>query len=599
MASIDVAIGGGTRNFSYSIKKIGDNTERFQGVSNDTLFFEHDNTGSEYYELKVIDITGCETTYSFTMNCTVESVSPSWLTVSQDGGVCKSDGTRTEWNIILGGIKNALRYKICYDSETFSCGGDCTQSDGYIDVSMNTAHIPVVLTSLERWVTIRVYADTSCSYYSDLKVRIPAQLGECCTTYKPTIHYDTVKCVSDELAEVRITNRRPGDTVAVRMYGTGMDRFVSFVGDKLTFSTSPTNPNAPYTIEFTSGDCYFGQFVVITCPSAPPPCPDKSNPNNTWVTLYGSGATSSYATASAAQTGICNGTGVGRSLFVENGIDYRVNDRVWVGNVTSTCTDFAPDGYYYVPDSTGIAIEDPSSPSSGSSGSSTGKIIHVLLGKIASITPITCAINECSGANLDVVFLIDESSSILDTDWVLLKNGINLIIDRMSNGLQNGSIQAGIVAFGTDSGHTGPNPFCSRVISQPISVPSLLKSAIDNMVQGKGFTPLAKGLQNAYNLNFTRTVPRKIVVITDGEPNVLLDCMVINNSVLAKAQAETMANTIKANGFTITTVAINVDSVASDWLRTKIASSSSDHYSVSSFEGFGIIADEITKDICS
>lgn len=593
MASIDVAIGGGSRPFSYSIKKIGDNTERFQGRVNDTLFFSHGNTGTEYYELKVVDTAGCEAVYSFSMNCSSEVLRPSWLTVSQEGGVCDSNGNRSSWNVVLGGIKNSIRYKICYDA-TYSCGGDCTVPDGVIDASANTAYIPVLLTSFARKATIRVYSDSTCTYYTDVTVDLPAQFGDCCTSYAPTIHYDTLKCIGGDLAEVRVTNRRIGDTVAVRMYGTGMDRFISTVGDKVTFSISPSQVGALYTLDFASDNCTFGKYVVPNC-ATPPACPEKTNSSNTWIGLYGQGATSAFASKASTQTAICNGSGVSRSLFIENGFSYKVNDRVWISNDTTTCSDFAPDGYYYIPDSTGIGIVDENNPLPPSS-SSKAKIVHIVLGKIASVEDYICADPNCDNSNIDVVFLIDESASITDENWTLLKSGVNLMIDKMSNGLQAGNIRLGIVAFGSQSPFY-PNTICSRVISQPISVPSLLKTAIDNLVQGKGQTPLTTGLRNAYNLNFTRSVPRKIVVITDGEPNVLANC-VSTNVTIAKPEAEAEAATIKANGFGITTVAINVDTVASDWLRTKIASSTLDHYRVSSFAEFGAVANSITENIC-
>lgn len=82
---------------------------------------------------------------------------------------CSSElgGTPQPAVLKLTGITDATRYKICYNSSTFSCGGDCTSSDGLISGTTATINIPAPPEGTEQINTIRVYNGAGCTLYKD------------------------------------------------------------------------------------------------------------------------------------------------------------------------------------------------------------------------------------------------------------------------------------------------------------------------------------------------------------------------------------------------------------------------------------------------
>lgn len=77
------------------------------------------------------------------------------------------NGTPQPAVLKLTNIVNATRYKICYNSSTFSCGGDCTSSDGLISGTTATINIPAPAEGIEQVNTIRVFNGAGCTNYKD------------------------------------------------------------------------------------------------------------------------------------------------------------------------------------------------------------------------------------------------------------------------------------------------------------------------------------------------------------------------------------------------------------------------------------------------
>lgn len=99
----------------------------------------------------------------------------------------------------LTGITHATRYKICYNSSTFSCGGDCTSSDGFISGTTATINIPAPLEGVEQVNTIRVYNGAGCTLYKDYTMS-PIRSPKCSTNELTMMNLDMI-IFPDTLAE--------------------------------------------------------------------------------------------------------------------------------------------------------------------------------------------------------------------------------------------------------------------------------------------------------------------------------------------------------------------------------------------------------------
>lgn len=82
---------------------------------------------------------------------------------------CSSElgGTPQPAILKLTNVTNATRYRICYNSSTFSCGGDCTSNDGTISGNSATINISAPAEGVEQINTIRVYNGAGCTLYKD------------------------------------------------------------------------------------------------------------------------------------------------------------------------------------------------------------------------------------------------------------------------------------------------------------------------------------------------------------------------------------------------------------------------------------------------
>ena len=67
----------------------------------------------------------------------------------------------------LRNIVNGTSYKICYNSTTFSCGGDCTQRDGTISGSSVDIEMIAPAEGVTQNNVIRVYSGSGCTNFKD------------------------------------------------------------------------------------------------------------------------------------------------------------------------------------------------------------------------------------------------------------------------------------------------------------------------------------------------------------------------------------------------------------------------------------------------
>lgn len=587
--SFDIAIGGAAYPIDISIKKVGDPTERFIAKYNDTIYYLDPLTGNSSFEITIEDANGCTTTYPFTTTCAL--VNPSWLTWGQSGNVC-NNGVRGDWYVILAGLQNATRYRICYDSATFSCGGSCSDSDGVIDInSSNDANIKIDQISTPRTVTIRVYTNSGCTYYSDLTVTIPALPGPCCEGFVP-FFTGGVECPDTNQGRVYISgfDGSIGNVYSVKRVGDpSTERLVSStIGGSsrtVTFNTTGAT-SGEYIFYAEKSGCNSQVSRVVSCTPVTP-CPDKQISSNVNVLWYRNNSNAPFSSYDAAKGAFCGGGGGNPVwVFVQNGASMIIGSDVWVDNNISNCDKIA-DGYYYR--STG----DFNNPII---------VIRVVGGKISEKTNDVCYDDNCESKDLDVIFLVDESASISFDNWNLLTNGLIYIFNKLSGGISSGNIRAGMVRFGSPVFPFNPLG-CAGVITPLGGTVAELTSDATFYPQGRGNTPTSRGLYVSYNdIIYTRPAQKKIVLITDGDPNMDLNC---DNSWLeGRASAQSMATTIKTTpkaggSFEIITLGIAMQLDANMWLRDYIATSPSHHYSINDFSDFAAVADTLTAEICS
>lgn len=166
MASVNLAINGGTPPYVISVQKTGDTTERFLSYVGSTLSFNastEDQTVN--YLVKVSDSRGCETTSGFSINCAVSIPDPNFnATLIQPK--CKSDGSYEPARLELTNITNATRWKTCYNSVSFDCDV-CTATDGVITSSTQTIQLLTPTVPTSRFFIVRLYNGTGCTDYKE------------------------------------------------------------------------------------------------------------------------------------------------------------------------------------------------------------------------------------------------------------------------------------------------------------------------------------------------------------------------------------------------------------------------------------------------
>jgi len=166
MASVNLGITGGTPPYSISVKKVGEDIERFDTFNFSLLYFTADTVDQDItYNIKVTDSALCSHTATVTMNCSVEIPQPNF-NAQLIQPLCQTGGGYIPAKVILTDIVNAARYKICYNSVSFDCA-TCTTFDGLINGSTVEIPLSTPLIPTTRFFILRVYYNNECLGYKD------------------------------------------------------------------------------------------------------------------------------------------------------------------------------------------------------------------------------------------------------------------------------------------------------------------------------------------------------------------------------------------------------------------------------------------------
>jgi len=191
---------------------------------------------------------------------------------------------------------------------------------------------------------------------------------------------------------------------------------------------------------------------------------------------------------------------------------------------------------------------------------------------------------DCPDMNLDLIFLVDESGSIDDAAFQMIRDFLSDTVSRFS--IEPDNTRVGVIGFGTSA-------FIRFPLNQNTDLPSLL-SAISNLPNGGGFTNTAAALDLLVQQGFTiangarplsQQVPRIGIVVTDG------------NSDNSAATATAAANARSAG---ITLIAIVVGGGVNMAELLSIASNPSLVSTTSAFDEqeLDALVDTIISDVC-
>lgn len=185
---------------------------------------------------------------------------------------------------------------------------------------------------------------------------------------------------------------------------------------------------------------------------------------------------------------------------------------------------------------------------------------------------------------LDLIFVVDESGSINNAEFQMIRDFLSNTISRFS--IQPDNTRVGVIGFGTSASIRIP-------LNQNTNLPSLL-SAISNLPNGGGSTNTAGALDLLSQQGFTvvngarplsNQVPRIGIVVTDG------------NSDSPGATATAAANARSAG---ITLIAIGVGGGVNMAELLAIASDPSLVSTTSAFDQqeLDALVDTIISDVC-
>ena len=191
---------------------------------------------------------------------------------------------------------------------------------------------------------------------------------------------------------------------------------------------------------------------------------------------------------------------------------------------------------------------------------------------------------DCPDMNLDLIFLVDESGSIDDAEFQMIRDFLSDTVSRFS--IEPDNTRVGVIGFGTSA-------FIRFSLSQNTNLASLL-SAISNLPNGGGSTNTAAALDLLVQQGFTiangarplsEQVPRIGIVVTDG------------NSDSSGATATAAANARSAG---ITLIAIGVGGGVNMAELLTIASDPSLVSTTSAFDEqeLDALVDTIISDVC-
>jgi uncharacterized repeat protein (TIGR01451 family) len=190
-----------------------------------------------------------------------------------------------------------------------------------------------------------------------------------------------------------------------------------------------------------------------------------------------------------------------------------------------------------------------------------------------------------------LVMILDGSTSIIPSDWDIMKDGLASAIEDEDVFPRDGSVELTIIQFG---GWTNHNPNAQLEIGGPVIInnfpnhpgnyQTIANKIRDDIDQMEGYTPMACGialaadvLKTSMNFNTHRHV---INIVTDGQPNRVYnigdgDYKMENGGVNPDAGETSAVNARNylldnlVEGDELDAVAVGVDS-DDEWLRTDI-----------------------------
>ncbi|KAJ8311317.1 hypothetical protein KUTeg_011129 [Tegillarca granosa] len=176
----------------------------------------------------------------------------------------------------------------------------------------------------------------------------------------------------------------------------------------------------------------------------------------------------------------------------------------------------------------------------------------------------------------DVGFVLDGSSSILDADWIRVKNFVANLINNLEIGRD--TIHAGIVVYSTIIGEV--------INLTPYKQKQTLIYQTTRLKQPKDGTNTARGIskmRQIMNAQGRPNAPKVMVIITDGRSTVPRNTL-------------QEANNAKADGYTIIAVGVGQEAFTTE--LTQIATNERKVFAVSDFKELTRIIVEIRDLIC-
>lgn len=200
---------------------------------------------------------------------------------------------------------------------------------------------------------------------------------------------------------------------------------------------------------------------------------------------------------------------------------------------------------------------------------------------------------DCSLANFDIIIVNDESGSIGLTNYnTYVKPGIIQIARSLSALIGSNQIRIGVIGFATVIRERTPLSFDYPQIYADLTA----------MPYMTGFTNTAGAIDEAKRVieAGVRNVPQKVIVITDGDPNMCGSsyCGPISGQNETESSADELKAIIKG-GKPVEIITVGVANANNVFLSTRVASDPLKHYQAADFQAFESVANTLALDICA
>lgn len=250
---------------------------------------------------------------------------------------------------------------------------------------------------------------------------------------------------------------------------------------------------------------------------------------------------------------------------------------------TNTPTQTATQTLTETPDATKTATPTPTQTSTPTSTPPSTAASTPTPTPTLTETPINVV--NCSSSNYDIVFVLDESGSVRNANYEIMKDALLNLVTKLRSFINNSEpgFKMGIIEFG--------NQATLRLSLSPDY--NIIYNTIDNLVWNRGTTNMTAGLNLGYQTvtgTGTKNRNKKIILLTDGGPN---------STTNASNEADDIKEA-KYNGIYKTRIiTLGVGAGANnDFLRTRIASSAQEHFNVSSYGNLDALSAAIINVIC-